>query len=87
MASYFKRLDLSLRQRPAEQTPDFQSPSYENTESKTSKSNVYDYNGKSTPGEEPEADKIIAPGELSFEEGTSGGLGRHLGLFSTTLLM
>lgn len=36
---------------------------------------------------EPEADKIIAPGELSFEEDTAGGMGRHLGLVSTTFLM
>lgn len=36
---------------------------------------------------EPAADKIVEPGELTFEEDTSGGLGRHLGLFSTTFLM
>lgn len=36
---------------------------------------------------EPDADAIVQPGELSFEEDTSGGLGRHLGLFSTTFLM
>jgi len=34
-----------------------------------------------------EAEKILAPGELSFDEDTRGGLGRHLGLTSTTFLM
>lgn len=36
---------------------------------------------------ELEADKLLEPGELSFEEDTRGGLGRHLGLVSTTFLM
>ena len=36
---------------------------------------------------EPAADRIVEPGELTFEEDTAGGLGRHLGLFSTTFLM
>ena len=36
---------------------------------------------------EPAADRLVAPGELTFEEDTMGGLGRHLGLFSTTFLM
>lgn len=36
---------------------------------------------------EPDADHLVAPGHLSFEEDTVGGLGRHLGLFSTTFLM
>jgi hypothetical protein len=36
---------------------------------------------------EMEADKLLEPGELSFEEDTRGGLGRHLGLVSTTFLM
>lgn len=36
---------------------------------------------------EPAADRIVEPGELTFEEDTSGGLGRHLGLVSTTFLM
>ncbi|MCJ1357803.1 MAG: hypothetical protein MMC33_007799 [Icmadophila ericetorum] len=42
-----------------------------------------------TNGEEnePLAHTIIHPGELSFEEDTAGGLGRHLGLFSTTFLI
>jgi solute carrier family 7 (L-type amino acid transporter), member 9/15 len=34
-----------------------------------------------------EADKILEPGELSFDEDTRGGMGRHLGLTSTTFLM
>ena len=34
-----------------------------------------------------DASPVILPGELSLEEDTSGGLGRHLGLFSTTFLM
>lgn len=29
----------------------------------------------------------IQPGNLDLEEDAAGGLGRHLGLFSTTLLM
>jgi hypothetical protein len=37
--------------------------------------------------DEPEADRILEPGELTFEDDAKGGLGRHLGLFSTTLLM
>lgn len=37
--------------------------------------------------EEPEADAIVGPGEVSFEQATAGGLGRHLGLWSTTFLM
>ena len=35
----------------------------------------------------PDADRAVVPGELSFEEANAGGMGRHLGLFSTTLLM
>ena len=35
----------------------------------------------------PDADRVVVPGEMSFEEVTAGGMGRHLGLFSTTLLM
>ena len=31
--------------------------------------------------------EILQPGELSLEEDTAGGLGRHLGLFSTTFLI
>jgi hypothetical protein len=31
--------------------------------------------------------KILEPGELSFDEDTRGGLGRHLGLTSTTFPM
>ena len=34
-----------------------------------------------------DADNLIQPGELSYAEVTAGGLGRHLGLFSTTFLM
>jgi hypothetical protein len=37
--------------------------------------------------DEPEADALLRPGEMSFEQATAGGLGRHLGLFSTTFLM
>lgn len=39
------------------------------------------------PDGEPLADQLVAPGELTFEEDTAGGLGRHLGLFTTTFLM
>ena len=35
-------------------------------------------------GSSPE---ILQPGELSLEEDTAGGLGRHLGLYSTTFLI
>jgi hypothetical protein len=31
--------------------------------------------------------QTIQPGELSLEESANGGMGRHLGLFSTTFLM
>ena len=43
----------------------------------------------STDGQEEETvvNTTVQPGELSFEEDTAGGLGRHLGLFSTTFLM
>ena len=34
-----------------------------------------------------DADNLLKPGELSYAEVTAGGLGRHLGLFSTTFLM
>jgi hypothetical protein len=34
-----------------------------------------------------EAEKILEPGELRFDEDTRGGMGRHLGLTSTTFLM
>ena len=35
----------------------------------------------------PEADHIVESGELTFSEDVKGGMGRHLGLFSTTFLM
>lgn len=38
----------------------------------------------SSGDEEPENAEV---GELSFEEDTRGGLGRHLGIVSTTFLM
>jgi hypothetical protein len=58
-----------------------------NNKEATGVATAYDGTTHSGSGDEPEADKLVAPGELSFEEDTSGGLGRHLGLFSTTLLM
>jgi len=30
---------------------------------------------------------IKGPGDLTLEEGTAGGMGRHLGVFSCTMLM
>lgn len=36
---------------------------------------------------EHDTDESVQPGELTLEEDTAGGMGRHLGLFSTTLLM
>ena len=35
----------------------------------------------------PPAENPLQSGELSLEEDVAGGLGRHLGLFSTTFLM
>jgi hypothetical protein len=35
----------------------------------------------------PAIDKTFQAGELTLEEATSGGIGRHLGLTSSTLLM
>ena len=32
-------------------------------------------------------DHSVQPGDLTLEQDTAGGLGRHLGLFSTTFLM
>ena len=40
-----------------------------------------------TENAELDAVHIVQPGDLSLEEDTAGGLGRHLGLFSTTFLM
>ncbi|KAE8215132.1 hypothetical protein CF327_g1552 [Tilletia walkeri] len=34
-----------------------------------------------------EADRLLQPGKLSLEDATAGGQGRHLGLFSTTMLI
>lgn len=34
-----------------------------------------------------DADHTVQPGDLTLEQDTAGGLGRHLGLFSTTFLM
>ena len=34
-----------------------------------------------------DAHRAVQPGELTLEEDAAGGLGRHLGLFSTTFLM
>lgn len=43
-----------------------------------------DFGGGET---ETGTEKILEPGELSFDEDTRGGMGRHLGLMSTTFLM
>lgn len=43
--------------------------------------------GGATTDKAAESDEILNPGELSFDEDTAGGLGRHLGLWSTTFLM
>lgn len=43
-----------------------------------------------TPADDPQLgviDKSLEAGELSLEEDAAGGMGRHLGVFSTTLLM
>lgn len=50
-------------------------------------SDVQQNYGGAKAGEVAEADAILRPGELSFDEDTAGGLGRHLGLWSTTFLM
>ena len=61
--------------------------------------NVYNSAGDNVPrstngaGEKGDFDGELVveqpyqPGELSLEEATNGGMGRHLGVFSTTLLM
>ncbi|KAH8816509.1 high affinity methionine permease [Xylogone sp. PMI_703] len=36
---------------------------------------------------DPVADRAVAPGELTYEEDVKGGMGRHLGLTSTTFLI
>lgn len=87
MASYLKKFGLKNRQGPTVQALDINTPNTRDTELKNGEAKVFAVNGSATSSDEPLADKIIAPGELTFEEGTSGGLGRHLGLFSTTLLM
>lgn len=38
-------------------------------------------------GLEVDARRTPQPGDLTLEQDTAGGLGRHLGLFSTTFLM
>lgn len=43
---------------------------------------VADNNGAPLP-----SDELLQPGDMTFEESTSGGMGRHLGLVSTTFLM
>lgn len=86
MASFLKKFGLGSKQQSAAQSPTFDSPRLDYGDGE-SKNGGFAVNGRSTSNEEPKVDAIIAPGELSFEEGTSGGLGRHLGLFSTTLLM
>jgi hypothetical protein len=86
MSSYFKKLRLPSRvSREGSGTYSLD----DNTNKKEATGVTTAYDGKTilASGDEPEADKLVAPGELSFEEDTSGGLGRHLGLFSTTLLM
>lgn len=88
MASFFlEKIGLGGKRLPAVQSPTFESPRGGYTNGWDGKNDVA-VNGSATASNaEPEADVIIAPGELTFEEGTSGGLGRHLGLVSTTLLM
>lgn len=39
------------------------------------------------PADEKHKNNSVEAGELTFEEDTAGGLGRHLGVFSTTFLM
>lgn len=48
---------------------------------------ISSYNHDGVAVEEPVADAENQPGELTFAEDTAGGMGRHLGLFSTTFLM
>ena len=38
------------------------------------------------PADEKHKNNSVKAGELTFEEDTAGGLGRHLGVFSTTFL-
>jgi hypothetical protein len=86
MASYFKKLVRS--RRASQQSTGSSLQSYNDTNEKTTGKTTFSQDdGKWASNGAPEADTAIAPGELSFEEDTKGGLGRHLGLFSTTLLM
>ncbi|KAH9980758.1 high affinity methionine permease [Russula compacta] len=42
---------------------------------------------KDNPGLDSNLTSSVNPGELTFEEDTAGGMGRHLGVFSCTLLI
>ncbi|KAF2671184.1 high affinity methionine permease [Microthyrium microscopicum] len=85
MASYLKKLGISKRSTPRNTGPS--SPIYDDATKQARGTEIYESDKQWTSNVEPEADKIVKPGELSFEEDTSGGLGRHLGLFSTTFLI
>ncbi|KAH8115358.1 high affinity methionine permease [Phellopilus nigrolimitatus] len=58
--------------------------------SKLGKNGVHDSESFATPVPEVQtaaANATLNPGELSFDEDTAGGMGRHLGVFSCTLLI
>lgn len=83
MSNLFRRFS-SLGQHPAT-TVEQESPPFSTTEESTKEGGLT--SGHNGVDHEHAADKIVKPGELTFEEDTAGGLGRHLGLFSTTFLM
>jgi hypothetical protein len=85
MAAWLKKLSSTRQSSGQDQVAP--SPSYDERKAPDGAVSSYGTDDKDRSNVEPEADKILNPGELSFEETTSGGLGRHLGLFSTTFLM
>lgn len=71
-------------------TPGVVGPKYAISSKAAEVTGAYDADlsaASTSSAEKPTADELVAPGELTFEEDTAGGMGRHLGLVSTTLLM
>lgn len=99
MLAVMNSLRKLLRRSPESKSPDSNSisagvqPQNEKTKDEAQSVNpisregsgndTYNQNGV----EEPVADAVNQPGELTFAEDTAGGMGRHLGLFSCTFLM
>ncbi|KAI0330740.1 amino acid transporter [Cubamyces sp. BRFM 1775] len=92
MASLFKFLPASirrLRQNGEEDDVASAVPVEESLDVKRSKLASGESDGDSLASKEitTAADPGLNPGELSFEEDAAGGMGRHLGVFSCTLLI